>query len=65
MDSIKDSQTFKILNEIANMNFVIPCYNERYLHHYFTEKIQKDYSLHSVRSERSGGNKLFPIRKSL
>jgi len=31
MDYIKDSQVFTILKEIANLNFVKPCCNERYL----------------------------------
>ena len=45
MENIKESQVFKILNEIADMNIVKLCHNERYLHHYFTEKIQKDYPI--------------------
>lgn len=45
MENIKESQVFKILNEIADMNIEKHCHNERYLHHYFTEKIQKDYPI--------------------
>jgi hypothetical protein len=40
-----ECETFTVLNEIANLNFVEPCRNERYLHHYFTEKIQKCYPI--------------------
>jgi hypothetical protein len=33
----------EILNEIQSLNFEEPCPNERYLHHYFTGKIQAEY----------------------
>ena len=45
MNSIYESQVFSILSEIANLNFFKPCINERYLHHYFTMKIQKVYPI--------------------
>jgi hypothetical protein len=45
MKKIKDSIMFNILNEIYNMNFVKPCCNERYLHHYFTKQIQEYYPI--------------------
>jgi hypothetical protein len=47
MESIKESKVYEILNQIADLNFenVKPCCNERYLHHYFSEKIQKYYPI--------------------
>lgn len=38
-------QVIDILTGIYNLNITNPCYNERYLHHYFTEKIQKTYQV--------------------
>ena len=45
MENIKVSQVFKILHGIYDLDYVKPCCNERYLHHYFTEKIQKHYPI--------------------
>jgi hypothetical protein len=38
-------QVIDILTNICNLNITEPCYNERYLHHYFTEKVQKVYPI--------------------
>lgn len=46
MRNIKIIQTLDILHNIYNLSIKKPCQNERYLHHYFTEKIQKDYPIY-------------------
>jgi len=38
-------QIINIINEIYNLDFANSCKNERYLHHYFTGKIQKEYPI--------------------
>lgn len=41
MSDLIVSQVFNTLMNIYNLNIVNPCKNERYLHHFFTKKIQK------------------------
>ena len=45
MEEIKDSEVFKILKEINDSGVINACRNERYLHHYFTRKIQNTYPI--------------------
>lgn len=45
MKDIVEHKIFDILMSMYNMNIINPCLNERYLHHYFTEKIQKEYPI--------------------
>lgn len=45
MKSTKISHTLDILTNLYYLNIIKPCQNERYLHHYFTEKIQKNYPI--------------------
>ena len=45
MKTTKISHVFDILTNLYNLNIINPCKNERYLHHYFTEIIQKDYPI--------------------
>lgn len=46
MKSIKISKTLDILTNICYLKIIKPCQNERYLHHYFTEKMQKYFPIY-------------------
>lgn len=55
----------KILEDISNLNFSNPCCNERYLHHYFSQKIQEafpvlyeDYKKSLLHPEWATANKI-------
>jgi len=41
MNDLVENQVFNALMDIYDLNIVNPCRNERYLHHFFTMKIQK------------------------
>jgi len=38
-------QAIDILTGIYNLNITNPCQNERYLHHYFTKRVQEEYPI--------------------
>lgn len=45
MENLAIRQIIEVLTNIYNLNIQVPCLNERYLHHYFTKKIQSEYSI--------------------